>query len=44
MVPLYHTMGVVAIRANVRGLEPTPLGLAKVELERVWFEPSGSGS
>jgi ABC-type transport system substrate-binding protein len=44
MVPLYHTMGVVAIRDNVRGLEPTPLGLAKVELERVWFESPGGGS
>jgi ABC-type transport system substrate-binding protein len=38
MVPMYHTVGVVALRANVHGLEPTPLGLAKVELEEVWIE------
>jgi ABC-type transport system substrate-binding protein len=37
MVPLYHTMGIVAVRSDVRGLTPTPLGLAKVDLEKVWL-------
>ena len=44
LVPLYHTMGVVAIRENVRGLEPGPMGLASVNFERVWFTESGAGS
>lgn len=44
LVPLYHTMGVVAIRENVRGLEPGPMGLASVSFERVWFTESGAGS
>jgi peptide/nickel transport system substrate-binding protein/oligopeptide transport system substrate-binding protein len=37
IVPLYHTMGVVAMRENVRGLEPGPMGLASVNFEQVWF-------
>jgi ABC-type transport system substrate-binding protein len=44
LVPLYHTMGVVAVRENVRGLEPGPLGLGSVDFERVWFAESGAGS
>jgi peptide/nickel transport system substrate-binding protein/oligopeptide transport system substrate-binding protein len=38
MVPLYHTRGIVAVRSGVHGLEPTPLGMAKVGLENVWIE------
>jgi ABC-type transport system substrate-binding protein len=37
IIPLYHMKGVIALRTKVRGLEPTPLGLAKVDLARVWF-------
>ena len=37
IVPLYHTRGVIAMHDYVRGLEPGPLGLAKVDLGRVWF-------
>jgi peptide/nickel transport system substrate-binding protein/oligopeptide transport system substrate-binding protein len=44
MVPLYHTMGIVAVQADVKGLSPTPLGLAKVDLENVWFQVSRPGS
>ena len=44
IVPLYHTMGIVAVQNDVRGLTPTPLGLAKVELEKVWLEPERLGS
>lgn len=39
MIPLYHTVGVVAFHEHVRGFEPGPLGIAKVDLERVWLEP-----
>ena len=42
LVPLYHTVGIVAMRRTVRGLEPGPLGLASVNFERVWFARSGS--
>jgi ABC-type transport system substrate-binding protein len=44
VVPLYHTMGVVAMREYVRGLKPGPMGMAKVELENVWMDTAGSGS
>jgi ABC-type transport system substrate-binding protein len=37
LVPLYHTVGVVAVRHGVQGFRPTPLGVAKVDLEKVWF-------
>jgi peptide/nickel transport system substrate-binding protein/oligopeptide transport system substrate-binding protein len=38
LIPLYHTVGILAVHRGVRGLEPTPLGLAKAELENVWLE------
>ena len=38
LIPLYHTVGILAVHRGVRGLEPTPLGLAKAELENVWFD------
>lgn len=41
IVPLYHTLGVVAARSTVHGFEPGPLGVANVNLERVWIEPRG---
>jgi len=37
LIPLYHTVGVVAVRQGVQGFRPTPLGVAKVDLEKVWF-------
>jgi ABC-type transport system substrate-binding protein len=42
-IPLYHTKGVIAAHNNVHGLEPTPLGLAKSELEDVWLNEPGEG-
>jgi hypothetical protein len=39
-VPLYHTRGLIAMRREVHGLEPGPLGLAVSRLERVWIEPT----
>lgn len=44
IVPLYHTLGVVAVREAVHGFEPGPLGVANVNLERVWIEPRGRRS
>ena len=37
VVPLYHTRGVIALRDRVVGLEPGPLGLSQVDLEKVWL-------
>jgi ABC-type oligopeptide transport system substrate-binding subunit len=42
LVPLYHSLGVLAMRREVRGLEPGPLGLAIARLERVSLEPAES--
>lgn len=44
LVPLYHTLGIVAARNELRGLEPGPLGLARVDLGKVWFEDGGDPS
>ena len=44
LVPLYHTVGLLAVRTEVRGLEPSPLGLASARLERVWFASTEGGS
>jgi ABC-type transport system substrate-binding protein len=41
IVPLYHTLGIVATRESVHGFEPGPLGIANVGLERVWIDPRG---
>lgn len=38
LVPLYHTRGLIAMRREVHGLEPGPLGLAVSRLERVWID------
>lgn len=39
LVPLYHTRGMLATQPGVRGMHPGPFGVAKLELERVWFKP-----
>ncbi|HXV77676.1 MAG TPA: ABC transporter substrate-binding protein [Candidatus Polarisedimenticolaceae bacterium] len=44
LVPLYHSIGVIAVRDHVEGFHPTPLGVAKVELERVWIRPADAPS
>ncbi len=38
VVPLHYTVGVLAVRRGVHGLEPGPLGLCSVDLEHVWIE------
>ena len=40
LVPLYHTVAVTAVRRNVHRFEPTPLGVASVNLEHVWLSRS----
>jgi peptide/nickel transport system substrate-binding protein len=37
-VPLFHSLGVIARRKAVHGVEPGPLGLAALDLENVWIE------
>jgi oligopeptide transport system substrate-binding protein len=39
IVPLYHTMGIIATHDRIRGLSPSPLGLAELEMEKVWLLP-----
>lgn len=42
IVPLHHTVGALAIQPAVHGLEPGPMGLCGVDLERVWIRsPDG---
>lgn len=44
IVPLYHTVGVIASRGHVCGFEPTPLGMAKTDLRGVWLDEEGPES
>jgi len=37
LIPLHNSVGMLALRKQVHGLEPGPLGLANVFLENVWF-------
>ena len=37
LVPLFHTVSVVAARPEVRGLTLTPMGMSLLPLDRVWF-------
>ena len=39
LVPLYYTMEILAVPKRVRGLQPSPMGLANMDLSRVWFAP-----
>jgi ABC-type transport system substrate-binding protein len=38
VVPLHHSIGALAVQAGVHGLEPGPMGLCGLDLERVWIE------
>ena len=40
LVPLFHPIGVIASRRNIRGLKPGPLGIGSLDLEHVWIDPS----
>jgi peptide/nickel transport system substrate-binding protein/oligopeptide transport system substrate-binding protein len=43
VVPLFLPRGVVVHRRGVHGVEPGPLGVAALDLEKVWFETQGGG-
>src|SRR6185503_561923 len=36
LVPLFHSMGMIASRREVHGLTPGPMGIASLDLETVW--------
>ena len=41
LVPLYHSVGVLALRREVHGLQLGPLGIASVDMEHVWLDRRG---
>jgi ABC-type transport system substrate-binding protein len=42
LVPLFHSMGVIASRRSVHGLKPGPMGIGALSLETVWLDAAGS--
>lgn len=42
LVPLFHSMGVIASRRTVHGLKPGPMGVGALALEHVWIDADGS--
>ncbi len=42
LVPLFHSMGVIASRRTVHGLKSGPMGIGALSLEHVWIEADGS--
>jgi len=42
LVPLFHSMGVIASRRTVHGLKPGPMGIGALSLEHVWIDGAGS--
>lgn len=41
LVPLFHTVGMIASRRSVHGFKPGPLGIGSLDLEHVWLTPRG---
>ena len=41
LVPLYHSVGVVAARRDVHGLKLSPMGMGSLSLARVWIDAGG---
>jgi peptide/nickel transport system substrate-binding protein/oligopeptide transport system substrate-binding protein len=41
LVPLFHSVGMIASRKNVHGFKPGPLGIGSLDLEHVWLAPAG---
>jgi ABC-type transport system substrate-binding protein len=41
LVPLFHSMGMIASRRTVHGLKPGPMGIGALALETVWIDPDG---
>ena len=44
LVPLFHSVGMLATRKKIHGLKPGPMGIASVDLETVWIDPRDGGS
>jgi ABC-type transport system substrate-binding protein len=42
LVPLFHSIGVIASRRSVHGLKPGPMGMGALALERVWIDADTS--
>lgn len=43
IIPLYHEMTSYVWQPEVHGIEVSPLGMALVRFDRVWFKPETSG-
>lgn len=41
LVPLFHSMGVIASRRTVHGLKSGPMGIGALSFEHVWIEGDG---
>lgn len=41
LVPLFHTVGMIASRTYVHGFKPGPMGIGAVDLAKVWIDPEG---
>ncbi len=39
MVPLFHTLTILASRDQVQGLDLTPMGIGNLNFRKIWFEP-----
>jgi peptide/nickel transport system substrate-binding protein/oligopeptide transport system substrate-binding protein len=42
LIPLFHSVGMIASRRTVHGFKPGPLGIGSLDLEHVWLTPHGS--
>jgi ABC-type transport system substrate-binding protein len=42
LVPLFHSVGMIASRRTVHGLKPGPMGVGALALENVWLDADGS--
>ncbi len=42
LVPLFHSMGMIASRRTVHGLKSGPMGIGALAFERVWIDADGS--
>ncbi len=42
LVPLFHSVGVIATRRSVHGLKPGPMGFGALALESVWLDRSAA--
>lgn len=44
LIPLFHTVGMIASRTTVHGFKPGPMGIGAVDLGTVWIDPKGGAS